>query len=51
MVEDKLCDERHLEINRLLIRIECKVDTLIWKVLGVTVALIGLLFTAIKLVS
>jgi hypothetical protein len=41
MMDQKFCDERHDGINRVMSRIESKVDTLIWKVL----------FTAIKLVG
>jgi hypothetical protein len=51
MMDQKFCDERHDGINRVMSRIESKVDTLVWKVLGVTVAIVGLLFTAMKLVG
>jgi hypothetical protein len=51
MLNDNLCNERHDGINRSLVRIENKVDTLIWKLLGAVIALVGLLLAGLKLVA
>lgn len=51
IMEDKICDERHLRIDSALDRIERKVDVLIWKFLAFAISLMGLMLGGIKLLK
>jgi hypothetical protein len=50
-MEDKICDERNLRIDESLLRIERKVDVLIWKFLAFAISLMGLMLGGIKLLK
>lgn len=49
-MDEKLCDERHAKIDGALERIETKLDWTIWKMVGLMIAVIALIFAGIKFV-